>query len=292
MMLALGGGVGAYGMYQKRLRDNRAITPAEFHQAQGEHCRRLLESPASYFLERAKPGLKLFRYETCPYCGTVKALLDYLSIPHSVVEVEPMFKSQIKTHGYGRVPQLKFSDGVILIDSEEITNLIGAKLGMKRNADIDHWRTWARQELSRYIVVVLNQSLMDSVRAYNYIDHVPDVPIWSKWLLKAVGGPVMYLVAEYKTKKTLQKEYGLGTADPQATMFSQLDKWVGSFPSGQKFHGGKEPDMADLDVYGILLSTRCSPLWAALQGQTTAAQWMDHMAALLAKNRKELSTDF
>jgi len=37
----------------------------------------------------------LYRYTTCPFCGKVKAFLDYYGIPYSIVEVEPMFKHEV-----------------------------------------------------------------------------------------------------------------------------------------------------------------------------------------------------
>eukprot|EP00667_Euglena_gracilis_P018774 EG_transcript_19995 len=288
VLTVLGSAVG-YGAYQRRLRENRAISPADFHSAQGSAFQGIVQLNDRQLREKAQQGLELYRYQTCPYCGTVKAFLDYLSIPHRVVEVDPMLKTEIKAHGYSKVPQLKFADGTVVVDSDEITNLFASKTGLKSSPEVDRWRQWARNQLSRYIVVVLNQTLLDSVRAYNYIDSVKEVPLWSKWLLKGVGGPVMYLVAELKTKKTLQREYGLGPQDDaKATMLAQLDGWVDSFGKGQAFHGGKTADMADLDVYGILLSARHMPLWADLQRESRAGPWMDAMEAVLAKNRREL----
>lgn len=286
--VAVVGGVGGYGMYQRRLRENRAVSPAEFHAAQGDRLNAIWGASEKAFRQQAEAGLELFRFLTCPYCGTVKAFLDYYSIPHKVVEVDPMLKTQIKPHGYGRVPQLKFSDGVILVDSDEITNLIASKVGAKGSPEVDRWRLWARNQLSRYIVLVLNRTVMDSVRAYDHIDTVPDVPLWSKWMLKAIGGPVMYLVAEHKTKKTLKAEYGFGAEQPEEVLRNEMDKWIASFPSKQKFHGGKVPDMADLDVYGVLLSARPLPLWEHLKAQTKAREWVENMEAVLAQNRREL----
>ena len=47
---------------------------------------------------------------------------------------KPIFplQTQIKSHGYGKLPQLKFVDGTILVDSDEITSLISAKMGVSR----------------------------------------------------------------------------------------------------------------------------------------------------------------
>jgi microsomal prostaglandin-E synthase 2 len=286
-LAAVGGGVG-YGLYRQRLKDNRSVTPAEFHTAQGEHFKTLMACDERQLRDRAARGLQLFRFQTCPFCGTVSALLDYCSLPYRVVEVDPMLKTPLRIHGYGRVPQLKFPDGTLLVDSEEITAILGAKLGLKYTPEVDKWRLWARQQLARYLVVVLNRTLRESVRAYDYIDPVTDVPWWSKALLKGVGGPVMYLVAKYQTRPKLQREFGLTDPDTHRALMGQLALWVESH-QGQGYHGGKAPDAADLDVYGILTSARHHPLWTEMQEGSPAKAWMDRMEATLASRRRLLT---
>lgn len=41
-------------------------------------------------------NLRLYQYQTCPYCCKVRAFLDYYGFSYEVVEVNPVTKSQIK----------------------------------------------------------------------------------------------------------------------------------------------------------------------------------------------------
>ena len=42
--------------------------------------------------------LFVYQYNCCPFCGKVKAVLDYYNIPYSLIEVNPMTKSQLPNH--------------------------------------------------------------------------------------------------------------------------------------------------------------------------------------------------
>jgi microsomal prostaglandin-E synthase 2 len=44
----------------------------------------------------ANPPLQLYQYAICPFCNRVKALLDYMDIPYTAVEVNPLTKGEIK----------------------------------------------------------------------------------------------------------------------------------------------------------------------------------------------------
>ena len=37
----------------------------------------------------------MYQYEICPFCNKVKAVMDYLKLPYSVVEVDPVSKKQV-----------------------------------------------------------------------------------------------------------------------------------------------------------------------------------------------------
>ncbi|KAL7069999.1 hypothetical protein ACQ4LE_011175 [Meloidogyne hapla] len=49
-------------------------------------------------------GLRLYQYQTCPYCCKVRAFLDYFGFSYEVVEVNPVTRSQIKFSDYKKVP--------------------------------------------------------------------------------------------------------------------------------------------------------------------------------------------
>lgn len=48
--------------------------------------------------------LKLFQYQTCPFCCKVRAFLDYYGISYDIVEVDPVLRQAIKWSSYRKVP--------------------------------------------------------------------------------------------------------------------------------------------------------------------------------------------
>lgn len=57
------------------------------------------------------PKLTLYQYRTCPFCCKARAYLDYMRIPYEVVEVNPLFKREMKFSEYRNVPFIVGSDG-------------------------------------------------------------------------------------------------------------------------------------------------------------------------------------
>ena len=57
------------------------------------------------------PSLTLYQYRTCPFCCKTRAYLDYHEIPYTIVEVNPLFRREIKFSSYRKVPFIVSSDG-------------------------------------------------------------------------------------------------------------------------------------------------------------------------------------
>ncbi|KAK0402937.1 hypothetical protein QR680_016624 [Steinernema hermaphroditum] len=56
-------------------------------------------------LDKTGLNLRLYQYQTCPFCCKVRAFLDYYGFSYEVVEVNPVTRSQIKfANGYKKVP--------------------------------------------------------------------------------------------------------------------------------------------------------------------------------------------
>ncbi|KAJ8299981.1 hypothetical protein KUTeg_021500 [Tegillarca granosa] len=68
----------------------------------------------------------MFQFQTCPFCCKVRATLDYYGISYDIVEVNSVFKTQIKWSNYRKVPIL-MCDGQIN-DSSVIISLIESYL--------------------------------------------------------------------------------------------------------------------------------------------------------------------
>ena len=56
----------------------------------------------------------------------------------------------------------------------------------------------------------------------------------------------------------------------------------------QRYHGGQQPDLADLDVYGILQSAEAAPLYDDIKSNARVSEWLSAMDSVLLQNRKQL----
>lgn len=57
------------------------------------------------------PKLTLYQYQSCPFCSKARAYLDHYRIPYAIVEVNPLFKREMKFSKYRNVPFLVAEDG-------------------------------------------------------------------------------------------------------------------------------------------------------------------------------------
>merc|ERR1712232_167975 len=217
--------------------------------------------------------------------GKAKAFLDYYGIPYDAVEVEPMFKSQIGDSKYKKLPQLRFGgkDGAFLVDSDIIVDTLAEHVGVGaqlKDAEVQKWRSWSRETLVRHITLNFNRTLVEAWQGYAYIDAFDTIPLTNKVFLKVVGAPVMYLVAKYKTLPALVRAGDLKADDDyREVLHRQVNRFVSEveISDNKPFHGGAAPDLADIDVYGVLQSVRGHRVYDDLLQHTSIAPWMLRM---------------
>ncbi|KAG8343602.1 putative Glutaredoxin [Trypanosoma vivax] len=276
---------GGYVTYKRRLNENKSCNAEEFNATQNKED--LLWALSHITSANEAPRILFYRYSTCPFCGTVKSFLDYNKIRHECVEVEPMFKREISMNAYKKVPQVKFcvsgrSDPFI-VDSEIIVDTIAKHVGMGKqiqDPEVVRWREWARGPMLRLMTVEFNSSLLKSWRAYRYIDDIDTIPLRNKLFLKMVGAPVMYLVARYVTRPRLEKSNYLRPGESaRDKLHMEIDNFVkeGLNEGAKKFHGGTKPDLADLDIHGILQAVRGHCVYNGIIASTHIKPWLDRM---------------
>jgi microsomal prostaglandin-E synthase 2 len=303
-MAAVGGvlgivtAVGGYQVYQRRLAENRSITAVDFNQLQDQKALQQAFGSVLHKDLSKRPSIQLYRYTTCPFCGMAKAFLDYHGIVHECVEVEPMFKGEIADCKYKKVPQLQFNgpSGPKLVDSEIIVETLAPFVGAQKqlsDEDIKRWRGWARNQLVRFLVLNINSSLVEAWRGYDYIDNFDTIPFRNKLFLKLMGAPVMYGVAQFKTMPALIASGDMKKGeDVRARLHEEIKSFTSTAlidPKTKKqrpFHGGQRPDLADLDVYGVLQSVRGHKVYADLTSSTEIGAWLAAMDELVIKKAK------
>ena len=62
------------------------------------------ESDTGFMPGVPKLTVTLYQYQNCPFCGKVRAFLDYYGIDYSIVEVNPLWKKEISFSKYRKVP--------------------------------------------------------------------------------------------------------------------------------------------------------------------------------------------
>lgn len=58
------------------------------------------------------PSIKLYQYNTCPFCCKARTYLDYYGINYEVVEVNPLTRKEMKFSEYRKVPFIVSKDGI------------------------------------------------------------------------------------------------------------------------------------------------------------------------------------
>ena len=62
------------------------------------------ESDTGFMPGAPKLTVTLYQYQNCPFCGKVRAFLDYYGIDYTIVEVNPLWKKEISFSKYRKVP--------------------------------------------------------------------------------------------------------------------------------------------------------------------------------------------
>lgn len=95
-----------------------------------------------------------------------------------------------------------------------------------------------------------------------------------------VGTIAMYLIS-----KRLTKRHGLGD-DPRGHLYEACDKFTSELERKKtKFMGGKEPNLADLAVFGILSSMEGCQAFKDCLENTKIGSWFNDLKGLIDKNR-------
>lgn len=76
--------------------------------------------------------IKLYQFETCPFCAKVRRKLEELSMEYEKIEVDPANKPDIVLQKGGRVPVID-DQGIIMNESADIVDYLEKKYGKKES---------------------------------------------------------------------------------------------------------------------------------------------------------------
>ncbi|CAF3972137.1 unnamed protein product [Rotaria sp. Silwood2] len=169
--------------------------------------------------------------------------------------------------------------GLINIGSENVTNNeTTSKTSYIKSSEQykleRQWREWVDTKfvhtLSPNIYCTLKQSLNTFLWFSKAGDWEQIFPWYQRWIIVYVGAIVMRVVAE-----RLKKKYNLNN-NVRLSLYECANEWVKAV-GNKDFLGGSEPNLADLNVYGVLTAIQGCEAFQDLMNNTKIQPWFERM---------------
>lgn len=220
--------------------------------------------------------ITLYQYQVCPFCCKARAFLDYHRIPYRVVEVNPITKSEVKfSKDYRKVPITVVGKEQVNDSSFIITTLSHiVRPDRPQTEDEKKWRKWVDGSLVRVLPPNIYRTMREATEAFEYISEMNDFSFVQKYAAKYLGSTAMYGVS-----KRLKKRYNI--VDEREVLYSLARQWTSEALRGgtKTFHGGNQPDLADLAVYGVLSSIEGLEAFKDMLQNTDIGPWYERVKA-------------
>jgi microsomal prostaglandin-E synthase 2 len=218
---------------------------------------------------------KLYQYEVCPFCWKVRVGLALKKASFEKIEVHPLNKKELSFTDYKKVPVYIDSTGQQVNDSNKILAHIdnefagGPKLFREEvSSEQQKWLDWAENYV-KAIPPLIYDTFPNALKAFDYITKLSNFSWFQKKTIKYSGALVMKMVG----KKYREK---FNIPNPPAKVKDYISEWNAA-RAGKPFRGGEAPDVTDVAVYGVTLSTRELPHSKLFTGDVEFKAWMDRM---------------
>ncbi|XP_027725327.1 prostaglandin E synthase 2 isoform X1 [Vombatus ursinus] len=108
------------------------------------------------------------------------------------------------------------------------------------------WRQWADDWLVHLISPNVYRTPAEALASFDYIVHEGKFGVVEGAVAKYVGAAAMFIISKrLKSRHHLQD-------DVREDLYQAANQWVAAVGKDRPFMGGKEPNLADLAVYGVL----------------------------------------
>ncbi|CAM9598355.1 unnamed protein product [Choristocarpus tenellus] len=200
--------------------------------------------------------IMLYQYKICPFCNKLKAVMDFLGVPYSVTEVNPLTKKEISfSEDYKKVPIMRM-EGKFMRESSDIIQALldrlretGAMTDTEHasfcSPDAQRWAEWADKKLAVLLFPNITRNFSESYQAFSYIQDVKSFSFLDKVANQLIGSTAMW-AAQSKIKK----KYNI--VDEREALFVALKDWTDALEGSGPFVGGQSPNLGDLCVFGCI----------------------------------------
>lgn len=219
--------------------------------------------------------ITLYQYQVCPFCCKVRAFLDYHRVPYRVVEVNPITKGELHfSPDYRKVPITRVGPDLQVNDSSAIITTLShaVRPGRPQTDEELKWRRWVDARLVRVLPPNMYRTMREATEAFEYISEMNQFSLLQKYSAKYIGSTAMYGIS-----KRLKKRYNI--VDERQALYDLAHEWTrDALRNGQRtFHGGEEPDLADLAVYGVLSSIEGLQTFHDMLQNTDIGPWYERV---------------
>lgn len=138
------------------------------------------------------------------------------------------------------------------------------------------WRQWADEVFVHMLSPNVYRSMEESLQAFKWFSEVGE---WDKNFNAVEELFVVYIgaLAMWMIGKRLKKRHRLKD-DVRLSLYEETNRWLKEVKkNGNQFHGGKNPDLADLAVFGVLNSIEGCNAFGDLLSNTKVGNWYSAM---------------
>jgi microsomal prostaglandin-E synthase 2 len=220
--------------------------------------------------------LTLYQFKSCPFCGKVRAFLNFAKIPHDLVEVTPFSMKELDFTDHKKVPVLRDGETVVVESAAIVRYLNETYAHLLPNPQDEEWAKWVDNTLVHYLPPLIHPNIRTSFRNLGKVMGAKSGNPVKQFIVRLMGSLVMPRVAvKMKLKHNIR--------DTEAEFHAAIDHWVKQGLAGKAFFGGETPSLIDTSVYGVLSSTAgMGIIEQATTHNPAFGQWYEATHALAA----------
>lgn len=220
--------------------------------------------------------LTLYQFQSCPFCGKVRAFMNHTRIAYDTVEVAPFGMKELDFTDHKKVPVLRDGDETI-VESAAIVEYLNQNYGrLSASEGSDEWMIWVDKTLVQYLPPLIHPNFSTSFKNFAVVMSREQISGIKGFFVRLGGSVVMPKVArKMKAKNNI--------VDVEQEFSAAIDRWVTEGLAGKAFFGGEQADQVDTSVFGVLHSARGMGIIEAQKSRNQAfAHWYDVCATTMA----------
>ncbi|CAA6826390.1 MAG: Unknown protein [uncultured Thiotrichaceae bacterium] len=220
--------------------------------------------------------LTLYQFQSCPFCGKVRAFMNHTGIEYDTVEVAPFGMKELDFTDHKKVPVLR-DDDEIIVESAAIVDYLNQDYGrLSVSEGSGEWMTWVDKTLVQYLPPLIHPNFSTSFKNFAVVMNREQISGIKGFFVRLGGSVMMPKVArKMKAKNNI--------VDVEQEFSAAIDRWVTEGLAGKAFFGGEQADQVDTSVFGVLHSSRGMGIIEAQKSRNPAfAHWYDVCATTMA----------